>query len=69
MKLMTLDCDLSVKCKDNLKHWTEMIKQKLDLAALGGAIWISHVQHSKDLQSLEKTERKKGKLVVSSVLQ
>ena len=48
---MTLiDCDLSVGCEGGPEHWTETVKQGLDLAALGGAIWISHIQHAEDLK-------------------
>jgi hypothetical protein len=32
-----IDCDLLVGCEGGLKHWTEAVKQGLDLA-LGGAI-------------------------------
>ncbi len=63
-----IDCDLLVGCEGGLKHWTEAIKQGLDLAALGGAIWISHVQHPEDLEEPISGEDRAEEGEVGSVI-
>ena len=30
----------------------QAVEQGLDLAAFGGAVWISHIQHAKELEEL-----------------
>ena len=63
-----IDCDLSVGCEGSLEHWTETVKQGLDLAALGGAIWISHIQHAKDLKESISGEDRAEEREVSGVI-
>ena len=44
-----INCYLLVGSESGLKHRAQAVEQRLNLAALGGAIWISHVEHAKDL--------------------
>ena len=48
---MTLiNCYLLVGSESGLKHRAQTVKERLDLAALGGTIWIYYVQHAEDLE-------------------
>ena len=60
--------DPSVGCEGGLEHWTETVKQGLDLAALGGAIWISHVQHAKNLKEMISGEDRAEEREVGGVI-
>ena len=39
-----------VGSESGLKYRAQTVKERLDLAALGGTIWISFVQHAEDLE-------------------
>ena len=45
-----------------------MVKQRLDLAVLGGAIWISHAQYAKDLEESITAEDRAEEGEVGSVI-
>ena len=39
-----------VGSESGLKYRAQTVKERLDLAALGGTIWISYVQNAEDLE-------------------
>ena len=47
--MMTLiNCYLLVGSESGLKYRAQAVEQRLNLAAFGGSIWISHIEHAKD---------------------